>query len=170
MSEQAIPQPLSGAEIKDAILYRVREALNQDCFLNDITAYETVQGVIGIRLAMKDCGRDAVVEKRVDVQHGPSVSATDSGVRIEEADIDITAAPPNEVRLDTEQPIPTLVETPEGKREVKRVSYAKPKGARVSPAQQVARARGAVTGEALPSTGEDEPIPAVVEGDEAETL
>lgn len=140
MSEQVLPLPLSGGEIIKQVLHNVEDMLRKDCFLNEVAAYETVQGVIGIRLAMRDCGRDVVVKVDVPVQAGPVVEETGPDVYLAEADRVLDQAPPNVVRQETDQPLPTLVEDQSGKREIKRVSYAKPVKSRTpSPAALVAQ-------------------------------
>ncbi len=129
MSEQVLPLPLSGGEIIKSVLHHVEQMLRKDCYLNDVAAYETVQGTVSVRLAMKDCGRDAVVDAVIPVQSGPVVAEGDEDVYLNEADRTLMAAPPNQVRQETDQPLPVLVEDSTGRREVKRIQYAKPKGA-----------------------------------------
>lgn len=139
MSEQVLPLPLSGGEIIKAVQHAVEEALKRDCFLNDVAAYETVQGTISIRLHMKDCGRVADVDRTVTVAQGTAVDPEDPDVYLVEADRALEPAPPNQVRQETDQPLPVLTEDSTGKREVKRVSYARPKALRTNPAAAVRR-------------------------------
>lgn len=139
MSEQVLPLPLSGGEIIKAAQSLLGDALRQDCYLNEVAAYETVQGTITIRLQMKDCGRDAVVERTVGVAIGPAPDADDPDVYLAEADRLLGPAPPNQVRQETDQPLPVLTEDSTGRREVRRVTYARPKAGRVNPGAAVRR-------------------------------
>src|SRR6185436_12294442 len=76
----------------------------------------------------------------VAVAVGKPLEDDDPDVYLAEADIDLAPAPPNVVRQETEQPLPVLTEDSTGKREVKRVSYAKPQRSRaLRPEQSVAR-------------------------------
>ncbi len=149
MSEQVLPLPLSGGEIIKAVLANVESMLRRDCFLNEVAAYETVQGRIQVSLTLKDCGRECIVETVVPVRQGPPVDESDPDVYLAEAERMMEQAPPNVVRQETDQPLPVLVEDQSGKREVKRVSYAKPQRARaLRPEQTVARGAERMQGDA----------------------
>jgi hypothetical protein len=105
---------------------------------------------------MKDCGRECIVEREIPVAAGKALDDDDPDVYLAEADRTLDAAPPNVVRQETDQPLPVLVEDSTGKREVRRVSYAKPQRSRaLRPEQSVARgverAQGAVMDADLPA-------------------
>lgn len=140
MSEQVLPLPLSGGEIIKAVLHHVELALKRDCYLNDVAAYETVAGTISVRLKMKDCGRAVEVSVDVPVSQGPAPTDGDPDVYDANATVELETAPPNVVRQETDQPLPVLVEDATGKREVRRVQYARPERSRAArPEQTVAR-------------------------------
>ncbi len=167
MSEQVLPLPLSGGEIIKSVLHHIEQMLRKDCFLNEVAAYETVQGVIGIRLAMKDCGRECPVELSIPLQAGPSVDESDPDVYLAQADRELMAAPPNQVRQESDQPLPVLVEDSTGKREVKRVTYARPpKHRAMDPGRLMAR--GAARAAAVATPAVETPEMDDPESDESE--
>lgn len=122
MSETTIAEPLSGEEVVDAICDRVRETLRRDCYLNPASGYEAFSADIQIRVKLKDCGR--LPEVAADV-HVESEEAVGEDAALLEAEAHLYEAPPNQVRQEAGLAIPTLVEDSQGKREVKRVTYAR---------------------------------------------
>lgn len=122
MSEITIAEPLSGAEVIDSILEKVRETLMRDCYLNPASAYESYSADIHVAVRLKDCGREPVVVSEVHVE---SETPVDEDAALTESDAQLYDAPPNEVRQDAGLPIPTLVEDSQGRKEVKRVRYGR---------------------------------------------
>ena len=122
MSEQTIAQPLSGEEIVNAVLDKVKHVLQRNCDLNPVLAYESFEADIHVEIRMKDSGRQvtATLDTRV-VSDEPL--AEDAYLR--EAEAHIGEAPPNQVRLDSDQPIPTSFTDAEGKQTVKAVRYSR---------------------------------------------
>ncbi len=126
MSEVAVPEPLSGAEIIESILHKVREKLQRDCFLSPNSAYEFFTGKIHIELVAIDCGRPA--EVIIDVTHETgSLPEGAAGMEPEIVDVLIEKEPPNVVRRESGQGVPIQTEDSSGRKEVRRVTY-KPKG------------------------------------------
>ena len=121
MSERVIPEMLSGEEIIDAVCYKVRQKLLRDCFLNASSAYESFEGKITIHLRMSDLGRYPAVDVEVPVKLGEPVK---EGAPVVEAEFEIEKEPPNVVRRDTEQGVPALVETGDGKKEIRHLRYS----------------------------------------------
>jgi len=122
MAEETLAQPLSGEEVVEAVLYRVREMLLKDCFLNPVVAYESFEAEIHVKLKLKDCGREPEVRISAKVE---SETAVSEDAALEEAEAHLYSQPPNQVRMETGQAIPTLVETPEGRREIKKIHYTR---------------------------------------------
>jgi len=104
MPEQTIPLALSGAEIKTAVLDKISQALNRDCYLNDSAAYDYFTGTITIRLVCNDMGREDEVKADVTASHGQKPAEEPEAVTNE---INIEKQPPNQVRIETGQPVPT---------------------------------------------------------------
>jgi hypothetical protein len=125
MNEMTIAQPLSGTEVVTRIVEKVRTMLRQDCFLNDYAAYESFEADIKIVWKCKDIGRIADGTTHVTERSENPVDPNDDNFALEIAEESIGAMPPNQVRMESGQPIPTLVDTGDGKQEVKHVKYAK---------------------------------------------
>lgn len=122
MSEVAVPEPLSGTEIIDAIVHKVRQALSRDCYLNPNAAYEHFSGKIHIEIAAVDCGRQAGVTVDIPLDLVAPLQEGQGTVQAK-SDTTIEKQPPNLVRKETHQPIPVMTEDGSGKKEIKRVQY-----------------------------------------------
>lgn len=103
MAEKTLALPLSGAEVKQAILDRISQALDSDCFLHDASAYDYFYGTAEIRLTLHDAGREEDVNVGVVSRHGELSEPLTEG----KAEIKFEQAPPNQVRVETGQPVPT---------------------------------------------------------------
>ena len=122
MNEMTIAKPLSGPEIIEAIVYKIRENLGKNTLLSPHRAYKSFSfdNVLTINLNSQ-C---LPVEQAMGFAKGGS----DGEHNGEETTIINQSQPalsPNEVRRDTEQGVPVLVKTPQGKVEEKRLKYAK---------------------------------------------
>ena len=136
-NEEAVPEPLSGREIVEAIKTRVGEQLERDCYMSPNAAYEYFFGKIHIEITAVDCGREAVVNKNVDVTLG-----TDSGkgtVIEATSTVTIPKEAPNVVRKNSQQPVPVLVEDASGKRTIKRVQYSGRQPGKTTAAKEAAK-------------------------------
>lgn len=122
MSEQTIAAPLSGEEVVDVILDRIRQMLKRDCYLNPVAAYEAFSAEISISVRLKDSGREPEVKARVVVA---SPKPIDDDAFLAQTEDAIGEAPPNAVRREAGLPIPTLVSDSDGRQDVKRVRYAR---------------------------------------------
>jgi hypothetical protein len=125
MGEETLAQPLSGEEIILAILKKIGDSLEKDCFLSPMMAYEGFEADIHITVRAKDLGREVEVKRDVAIAGGEPVD--DDDVFLRETEIALSEAPPNQVRLDADLPIPTLVETSDGKRTIRDIFHKKPK-------------------------------------------
>jgi len=120
--------PLSGEEIKKAILYKVEESLEKTCHLKDDTAYTSFKGSISIKLVLSDFGREVMDNHEVHAEHLDNVSLQKFAEtsHAEEHTLKIEPAPPNQVRIETEQGVP--VQSVEGGKTVTRnLKYARRK-------------------------------------------
>jgi hypothetical protein len=133
VSEQTIAAPLSAEEIINDVCDKVKQSLLRDCHLNPALAYESYSGKIAIKLRLKDCRRLPEIEARVEF--GAGEISEDSA--LEAADLKIYDRPPNQVRADSGQPVPTAVTDSQGRVEIKGIRYQRKR------------------------SGEDEPIPGV---------
>ncbi len=125
MSELTLAQPLSGEEIITSLVEKVRDKLRQDCYLSGTTAYESFEADILIKVRMVDCGRIPEVAVEVHEQSETAINENDENFALNEMDVHLSSAPPNQVRQEAGLPIPTLVEGADGKRTIKDVKYQK---------------------------------------------
>lgn len=119
--EKVQPTPLSGVEAQEGILYKVAESLSKSCHLHPDNAYSTVRAKITIELTLSDFGRDVndnhVIETSLDT------GLPGEPEHVEHAEATIEAVPPNQFRVETDQPVP-VVTIEDGKRVTKKVRYA----------------------------------------------
>ena len=129
-AEKVLPLPLSGSEIVEAVLDKLRAALVKDCYLSPNTAYDWFEARVKVHVKANDIGRRPEVKAEVTVGLGEQGSAGRG--QDHEVELVIEPAAPNEIRQETGQPLPVLATTADGHREIKKVQYkrqaAAPKG------------------------------------------
>lgn len=123
-NEVAVPEPLSGTEIVEAIVFKVREMLRRDCFLSPNSAYEYFSGQIHIEVTAVDCGRPAEIKADIDVTKG-TTDPDNPELYTAESTEKISPGAPNIVRRETEQSVPVVTNDGAGKQEQRRVKYAR---------------------------------------------
>jgi hypothetical protein len=119
-SEVSIPKALSGAEIIEAIKHDVGQMLSHDDRLYPHVAYSGFEAHITIQIRtpasmIPGIDRELTIEKGdvTDLEETPSITAS--------TDRDIQ--PPNQVRMETNQPLPVLVTNEKGQTHEKFVPY-----------------------------------------------
>lgn len=128
MPETTINTQLSGTEVIEAIVDNVRSKLQRDCFLNANSAYDFFKARILIDIDLHDMGTDVPVKSVVEVVHGDRPE-DETEVQTNHASVIVEEAPPNDVRVQTGQGVPTLVTDVSGKQELTRIRYGRPKRA-----------------------------------------
>jgi hypothetical protein len=123
-NERTMAKPLSGAECADAITFKIRDALSRDCFLAPHIAYDSYSFQADIRVQFQKTGT-AIKETTIRT-HGKEGEVSDQPMESVDVNVTDTPKPPNEVREETGQGIPTMVTKPTGGVEEKRVKYAIP--------------------------------------------
>jgi hypothetical protein len=104
MPERTIPAPLSGLEVKAAILDRISAQLDRDCFLHPNASYDFFSGTWKGEIILHDAGRDDVMKIEGAVTYGPDPTELPAPVTSE---VDFQKEPPNQTRVETGQPVPT---------------------------------------------------------------
>ena len=122
--EKPAPMPLSGEEVRAAILFKVEESLGRTCNLRFDDAYSSFKAEISIKLTLSDFGREVRDNHNVSAHAETTLEAGE--VKAVEANLTIGPAPPNQVRVETGQPVPIVV-VEKGKQVVKHVKYASKK-------------------------------------------
>ena len=127
-AEKVLPLPLSGSEIVEAVLDKLRQALVKDCYLSPNTAYDWFEARVTVHVKANDIGRRPEVKAEVTVGAGAEGSAGRG--QDHEVELVIEPAAPNEIRQETGQPLPVLATTADGHREIKKVQYKRQSTAR----------------------------------------
>jgi hypothetical protein len=104
MADKTIPLPLSGSEVKAAILDKISQALDKDCYLHESAAYGWFEAHIKLEIRCDDLGREDVVKADLTATEGEKPEELPESVRVE---LQIDKAPPNQVRVETGQAVPT---------------------------------------------------------------
>lgn len=120
MPEKTLALPLSGEEVRCAVLKKVGDALMRDCHLSPNMAYDWFRAKVSVTLELHDIGRGVDVEVDVGEEQGEQPAGIGGTPSVE---IEIEPAPPNQVRVDTGQPVPVLVQDEGGKSEIKSIKY-----------------------------------------------
>jgi hypothetical protein len=124
MSERVLADPLSGEEILTAVAEKIKSRLRRDCYLTPNMAYQSFRCKIKIELVAVDCGEERPVNVEESVSLNPDDAALDQADK-ELAEFEIEPAPPNDVRVETEQPVPILTKDVDGRPTVRHAKYGK---------------------------------------------
>ena len=133
-------------KVVDIICDRLRAQMKKDCYLNPIIAYAGYASATSIRASFQVGGDDHYefnAEIKINFQNtGTSIKETFIVVRGSQAKADETLdmqvaelhvsdkpAAPNAVRVETNQSVPAVVTTPQGKVKETRIKYAPKKEA-----------------------------------------
>jgi len=124
MQEKSLPRPLSGSEIRKAILHKIEQRMAQDCTLQDINAYPSFSFTADIEVHFQTLGRtDQTTVRAVDAG-GEVVEGIP--MEVQHVHVDEPMKTPNTVRQETGQEIPVAHKTASGKMEERRAKYAQP--------------------------------------------
>jgi hypothetical protein len=104
MADKTIPAPLSGEEVRTAILDKISAALERDCFLHPSASYDFFDGRLIMELRLHDAGREDVVKAAVSATSGEVPEEVPESHKIE---MKLEPQPPNQVRVETGQGVPT---------------------------------------------------------------
>jgi len=125
MPEKVLPLPLSGEEVRTAILDKISQSLQRDCFLSPNLAYDFYQAHVKLHVTCHDVGREAQIKVDETVTVGDNPDAL---LEQADAEFDIVPEPPNTVRVESGQDVPVLTKGATGKAEIRGIRYARSKG------------------------------------------
>lgn len=125
MSERVLANPLSGLEVRTAILDKIGRCLERDCHLSANLAYGFFEAKVTIRLTVHDIGRVEEVNVDVNASAGEIPENPDEYLDQADAELNIEAESPNEVRVDTGQEVPILTRDADGNQTIKGIRYAR---------------------------------------------
>lgn len=121
-NEKSVPLPLTGEEIQEAAVFKMRECMAKSCHLNSGNAYTSARIEISVKMTLFDYGREVRNNELVKVEVDSGLPA-ESEPREVSGEIAMEPAPPNQVRVDTEQPVPVATVV-DGKPKIKHLKYA----------------------------------------------
>ncbi len=124
-NEKIQPQPLSGEEVQNALLYRIAESLCKSCHLHRDNAYSSFRADISIQLTLNDYGREQKDNHQIAVVENTGLPGDERKI---EANVVMEPAPPNQVRVETGQDVPVTTVV-EGKQVTRKIRYAARKAA-----------------------------------------
>ncbi len=128
-SEKSLPLPLTGEEIQEACVAKLRECMQKNCHLSLTNAYTSAKIDIKVSMTLFDYGREVRNNEMTSVE-------IDSGLPSESEAQEVTGElvtepmPPNQLRIETDQAVPVAT-TQDGKKVVKHLKYA-PRKAKAS--------------------------------------
>lgn len=121
-SEKSIPMPLTGEEIQEAVLFKLREAMQKNCHLHLGNAYTSAKIDISVKMVLFDYGREVHNNEAATVE-------LDSGLPPEsepetvEASVTMEPVPPNQFRQESDQAVPVATVV-DGKKKIRHLKYA----------------------------------------------
>lgn len=127
MAETTQKDQLSGAEIIEAVVDKLRTRLRGDCYLNQNSAYDWFTATLKIELDLHDTGAMVRTDYEAKAEFGKPPVEEDSVEQVRDV-LEIEAASPNTVRQETGQGIPTLTKDDQGRTVTKHVHYKRAVG------------------------------------------
>lgn len=129
MAEKTLPEPINGKEyciiVADNAQQATMAALQHDCYLQGEKTYFRFGGTVTVRGWIESpAGR---VEVNRDITFGDRERPAEVQEFAAERELDYSS--PNEARIETGQPVPTLTKDEQGRPVVKGVHYARRKRA-----------------------------------------
>lgn len=121
-SEKTVVLALSGEEIQEAVLFKLRECMQKNCHLSLTNAYTSAKVDISVKMVLFDYGREVRNNEVSKVELDSGLPHENEPETID-ASISLEPMPPNQLRVETDQAVP-VVTTTEGKKQVKRLKYA----------------------------------------------
>ena len=129
-SEKSIPLPLTGEEVQEGVLSKVRECMEKSCHLSAGNAYTSCRFEVTVKMTLFDFGREVRNNEIVTGEIDSGIPQEGAALAVEET-LDVEPMPPNQFRQETNQAVPvqTVVD---GKKKIRHLKYA-PRKAKVDP-------------------------------------
>lgn len=124
MNETTFAKPLSGPEIIEAVIYKIRENLQKNCLLAPHSGYGAFSFDATVKINFNN--PTSHIKDAMGFAKGGDGDFDENAENVgETVTIHGDEEPPNQVRRDTEQGVPAMVKTPQGGTEEKRLKYQK---------------------------------------------
>lgn len=130
-SEKSIPLPLTGEEIQEAVLVKLRECMQKNCHLSLGNAYTSARIEVTVKMTLFDFGREvrnnesAIVEVDSGLPNEGEQLASEGTVTFGEHSIADPEKPMsvNEFRVETNQAVPVAT-VQDGQKKIRHLKYA----------------------------------------------
>jgi hypothetical protein len=128
-NERVQPLPLSGREVKNAILFKIEDELNKSGHLHDDNAYTSFRFEGSIKLVLSDYGREVqdnheiAVAEDSGVASFPGAGEYPDNTTTVSSNVAMEPMPPNQLRVETNQSVPVTTVV-DGKAKTRHVKYA----------------------------------------------
>ena len=123
--EQVMNKPLSGQEVREIVIAKLRDKLSGDTRLADYIAVPAFEFRIDLTMLLDGAVHNEIKEK-IEHKHGVVSESSDNLTAIT-AHVHQTQMPPNQARVDAGLEVPVLSHDEKGRPVEKGVKYAKEK-------------------------------------------
>jgi hypothetical protein len=121
-SEKSIPLPLTGEEIQEAVVVKLRECMQKNCHLGLGNAYTSAKIEVTVKMTLFDYGREVRNNELATVEIDSGLPQESAPVTVE-GQLTTDPMPPNQLRVETDQSVPVQT-TQDGKKVTKHLKYA----------------------------------------------
>ena len=104
-SEKSIPLPLTGEEVQEGVLSKVRECMEKSCHLSAGNAYTSCRFEVTVKMTLFDFGREVRNNEIVTGEIDSGIPQEGAALAVEET-LDVEPMPPNQFRQETGQAVP----------------------------------------------------------------
>lgn len=122
MGEEVVVRPLTGEEVQEAVIHKIRQSMARSCNLLGTNGYTSFRCRVTISLSLSDYGREVLDNHQVDVAESTGIEP-EGPLRQEEAEVIMEPKPPNQVLIESDQKV-DLQTTEDGKRVIRQVRYS----------------------------------------------
>lgn len=121
MPEEMVVRPLTGEEVQEAVIHKIRQSMARSCNLIATNGYTSFRAEIEIHLTLSDYGREVPDNHQVIAQEDTGLPPQQLGTY--ETVVTMEPAPPNQVLIESDQKV-DVERVEEGKKVVKSIRYA----------------------------------------------
>lgn len=121
-SEKSVPMSLTGEEVQEAAVAKLRECMQHNCHLRLSDAYTSARIEVTVKMVLSDYGREVRNNTVAEVELDSGIPP-ESEPRVSEGTVVMEPMPPNSFRVETQQPVP-VVTSQDGKKVIKHLKYA----------------------------------------------
>lgn len=122
MPEEMVVRPLTGTEVQEAVIHKIRESMAKTCHLLSTNGYTAFRAEIEIHLTLSDYGENRFDNHKIIAQEGTLPPVEDPSTQQYEIEVTMEPAPPNQVLIESGQKVDVQT-TEDGKKVIKSFRY-----------------------------------------------